>query len=206
VIRRLVSFVVLAAALASVTPAAAALLISVDKTNQRMVVSRDDEPLYVWPVSTGVRGHDTPSGVYQPFRMEKDHYSREWDDAPMPNSIFFTTEGHAIHGSSHVKRLGNPASHGCVRLAPQNAATLWKLVREAKMANVRVVLTGEIPGGPGEKVPSRGVDPYGDEAYYGRPFRRAGATGSNADRYFLSGDSRGWSGGPRGGFTGIFGR
>jgi lipoprotein-anchoring transpeptidase ErfK/SrfK len=144
-------------------PADASLLITVDKTKQRMIVARDDQPIYDWPVSSGQRGYDTPSGVYQPFRMEKDHFSREWDDAPMPYSIFFTQEGHAIHGSSHVKNLGKPASHGCVRISPQNAAILWKLVREEKMANVRVVLTGEIPGGPGEKAPPRGTDPYGDD-------------------------------------------
>ena len=72
-------------------------------------------PIYDWPVSTGQRGYDTPAGVFKPFRMEKDHFSREWDEAPMPYSIFFTMDGHAIHGSFDIKRLGRPASHGCVR-------------------------------------------------------------------------------------------
>jgi hypothetical protein len=150
----------------SAPPASAMLLITIDKANQRMIVAKDEVPLYDWPVSTGQRGYDTPNGVYQPFRMEKDHYSREWDDAPMPHSIFFTMEGHAIHGSYHVKRLGSPASHGCVRISPQNAGILWKLVRAEKMANTRVVLTGTIPGGPGEPAPKqRGVDPYSDDGY-----------------------------------------
>ena len=87
-----------------------------------MTVKVDGETEYVWPVSTGARGYETPSGKYRPFRMEKDHFSKEWDDAPMPNSIFFTGQGHAIHGSFHVKSLGRRASHGCVRLAPDNAA------------------------------------------------------------------------------------
>jgi len=144
-------------------PSEAALLITIDKAQQRMIVSRNDVPLYDWPVSTGQRGYDTPAGVYQPFRMEKDHFSREWDEAPMPHSIFFTMDGHAIHGSFDVKKLGRPASHGCVRISPQHAALLWSLVREEKMANTRVVLTGTIPGGPGEPVAKRGVDPYGDD-------------------------------------------
>jgi hypothetical protein len=76
--------------------------------------------------------------------MEKDHFSREWDDAPMPYSIFFTMQGHAIHGTNH-KSLGRPASHGCVRLSVQHAAILWSLVKREKMANTRVVLSGEIP-------------------------------------------------------------
>ena len=145
--------------------ASAALLITIDKAAQRMIVSRDDKPLYDWPVSTGQRGYDTPAGVYKPFRMEKDHFSREWDEAPMPHSIFFTMDGHAIHGSFDVKKLGRPASHGCVRLSPQNAAILWKLVTEEKMANTRVVLTGIIPGGPGQAVAKRSIDPYGDDGY-----------------------------------------
>ncbi len=65
-------------------PSDAALLITIDKAKQRMIVSRNDVPLYDWPVSTGQRGYDTPAGVFQPFRMEKDHFSREWDEAPMP--------------------------------------------------------------------------------------------------------------------------
>jgi hypothetical protein len=141
-------------------PAFAELLITIDKAQQRMIVVKDDVPLYDWPVSTGQRNFDTPSGVFKPFRMEADHFSREWDDAPMPHSIFFTQIGHAIHGSFDVKRLGRPASHGCVRLHPKNAEILFKLVREEKMANTRVVLTGTIPGGPGVVKNNLGSDPY----------------------------------------------
>ena len=61
----------------SILPAAANILIEIDKSAQRMTVSQDGEQLYVWPVSTGQRGYDTPSGAYTPFRMEKDHFSRE---------------------------------------------------------------------------------------------------------------------------------
>ncbi len=125
-------------------PAAASLLIQVDKSTQQMTVSEDGRFLYRWPVSTGVARYDTPSGDYKPFRMDKDHFSREWDDAPMPYSIFFTMKGHAIHGTNHTS-IGRPASHGCVRLSVKHAAMLWKLVKQEKMANTRVVLTGRIP-------------------------------------------------------------
>ena len=67
----------------------AELLIEVDKSAQRMTVTLNGAQLYYWPVSTGGRGYDTPSGTFKPFRMEIDHYSEEWDDAPMPYSIFF---------------------------------------------------------------------------------------------------------------------
>ena len=138
----------LAAIIAVFTLAQAAhanVMIIIDKSAQTMTVTVTGEDRYTWPVSTGRDGYDTPSGDFQPFRMEKDHYSREWDDAPMPNSIFFTKEGHAIHGSYEVRNLGRPASHGCVRLAPQNAATLYALVKDEGVFNTRVRLNGEIP-------------------------------------------------------------
>ena len=90
----------------------AALVIEVDKSAQTLTVSRAGETLHTWPVSTGKGGYTTPSGNFTAVRMEVDHYSKEWDDAPMPHSIFFTKRGHAIHGSFEVKRLGSPVSHG----------------------------------------------------------------------------------------------
>ncbi len=77
--------------------------------------------------------------------MEKEHFSKEWDDAPMPHSIFFTQKGHAIHGSYDVKHLGTPVSHGCVRLLPANAAKLYALVEKEGVTNTTVVLTGVTP-------------------------------------------------------------
>jgi hypothetical protein len=124
----------------------AELLIKIDKSAQRMTVTVDGKQLYDWPVSTGGRGYDTPSGTFRPFRMEIDHRSDEWDDAPMPYSIFFTKIGHAIHGTNEQRHLGHAVSHGCVRLSVKNAATLWELVKRQKMANTTVVLNGIIPG------------------------------------------------------------
>jgi len=122
--------------------AAESVQISINKLDQKMTVAIDGVQKYVWLVSTGARGYSTPSGSYTPFRMEPDHHSDEWDDAPMPHSIFFTSAGHAIHGSPHTKSLGRPVSHGCVRLAPANAATLYALVQKAGMRNTRVIVAG----------------------------------------------------------------
>jgi L,D-transpeptidase catalytic domain len=132
------------AGLALPAPTRANLLITVDKAAQQMTVTVDGDPRYIWPVATGIARYDTPGGQYQPFRMERHHFSREWDDAPMPYSIFFTKQGHAIHGTNH-KINGAPASHGCVRLSVAHAAQLWALVKQYKMANTRVELVGEIP-------------------------------------------------------------
>jgi hypothetical protein len=129
-------------AAAFISAAQAEVLIKIDKSSQTLTVSRDGEPLYTWPVSTGRTGHATPSGTFTAFRMEADHYSKEWDDAPMPNSIFFTNLGHAIHGTYDIKKLGTPASHGCVRLSPGHAATLFAMVKQNGVTNAKVMLTG----------------------------------------------------------------
>jgi L,D-transpeptidase catalytic domain len=127
-----------------VAPAAAKVLVTIDKSTQRMVVQVDGSVRWVWPVSTGRLGHDTPSGHYTAFRMEADHFSKEWDDAPMPHSIFFSPTGHAIHGSLDTRRLGTPASHGCVRLQPANAARLYELVEQEELPNTKVVVMGDV--------------------------------------------------------------
>jgi hypothetical protein len=110
-----------------------------------MTVDVDGSTRWTWPVSTGRRGYATPSGRFTAFRMEKDHFSKEWDDAPMPHSIFFTKQGHAIHGSYETKRLGSAASHGCVRLSPANASKLYALVAQQGVTNATVVIAGGEP-------------------------------------------------------------
>lgn len=122
----------------------AELRIDVDKSSQRMSVTVDGQPRYTWPVSTGISSYDTPSGSYKPFRMEATHFSREWDNAPMPHAVFFTKIGHAIHGTNQVRNLGRAASHGCVRLSPGNAATLFSLIKAQGMANTRITVDGAV--------------------------------------------------------------
>jgi hypothetical protein len=146
-------------------PASAKLLIEIDKSAQRMTVSQDGGHLFTWPVSTGISRYDTPGGSYTPFRMERDHFSREWDDAPMPNSIFFTRQGHAIHGTSHTS-IGRPASHGCVRLSVANSRVLFDLVKREGLNNTRVVLFGAIPRGGAPEI-ARHTPNY--QQGYGQP-------------------------------------
>ena len=146
------------------------LLIEIDKSAQRMIVTVNGEQFYDWSVSTGGRGYDTPSGTFKPFRMEIDHYSEEWDNAPMPYSIFFTKTGIAVHGTYEQRNLGHAVSHGCVRLSVKNAATLWKLVQREKMANTTVVLNGAIPdAGPPAVARLRPMPLAADNPRYGAP-------------------------------------
>jgi len=129
----------------------AEVLILVNKTTQRMAVMVDGAERYSWLVSTGMADYATPTGAFTPSRLVKEHYSKEWDDAPMPHSIFFTGSGHAIHGSQAVRRLGTPVSHGCVRLAPENAKILFSLVMTEGLGNTRIEVTGVEPIGMGSR-------------------------------------------------------
>jgi hypothetical protein len=122
--------------------AQAKIAITVDKNNQMMTVAVDGVERYHWPVSTGNPSHETPNGSFRTFRMEADHFSKEFDDAPMPHSIFFTRIGHAIHGTGYEGQLGAPVSHGCVRLSRANASTLYALVERDGVLNTTVTLTG----------------------------------------------------------------
>ena len=112
-----------------------------------MSVAVDGAPRYIWPVSTGRPGYDTPNGTFKLNRMDADHFSQEWDNAPMPHTMFFDLHGHAIHGFFDVKHLGLAVSHGCVRLSPDHAATLFDLVKAEGMANTSVIVAGHTPGG-----------------------------------------------------------
>ena len=142
------SLLAAALALLSAAPACAKMLIAIDQSTQHMTVSVDGEVRYSWPVSTGRAGYSTPNGTFRPNRMEISHFSQVFDNAPMPHSIFFTQAGHAIHGSLEVRHLGSAASHGCVRLSPANATTLYALVKAEGMGNTTVTIAGRIPAGP----------------------------------------------------------
>jgi len=123
-------------------PADASVLINVDKSTQQMTVKVDGAVKWQWKVSTGRTGHDTPAGNFKANSMELMHFSKKYDDAPMPHSIFFTDQGHAIHGTLDARHLGLPASHGCVRLDQANATQLYALVKQEGMANTTVTISG----------------------------------------------------------------
>ncbi|KQT57560.1 MULTISPECIES: L,D-transpeptidase [unclassified Aureimonas] len=119
--------------------AKAVLVADVNISTQTMTVSYSGRVVERWKVSTAGRGYSTPTGAYSPTRMHKMWYSKKYDNSPMPYSIFFRG-GYAIHGTGSIKRLGTPASHGCVRLHPSNAAKLFALVKQAGEENTRIVI------------------------------------------------------------------
>lgn len=128
--------IVMLAMLASM-PAFAETNITISKSHQMMQVD-SDAGTYQWPVSTARRGYVTPTGTFHPYSIQPMHYSKKYDMAPMPHSIFFSG-GYAIHATPHVGNLGRPASHGCVRLHPANAATLYQIVKNDPNTTIRIV-------------------------------------------------------------------
>ena len=119
--------------------AATQLVAKVDISSQTMQVLVDGRPAFEWKVSTAGKGYVTPTGAWKPTRMHEMWYSRKYDNAPMPHSVFFTG-GYAVHATPHVKGLGTPASHGCVRLSPDNAADFYKLVETFGPTNTSIVI------------------------------------------------------------------
>src|SRR5262249_48887894 len=182
----------LAAGISSQQHPAANVLVTVDKSTQQMSVAVDGVPRWQWRVSTGAPGYDTPSGTFRAFRMEADHFSKEFDDAPMPHSIFFTKLGHALHGYLNTRNLGTPVSHGCVRLDPENAAKLYALVQEQGVLNTTVVVTGNASvaiarrRAPGPQPTEASVEP----SYAPPPPSYGNAYRSSDERYYRSSDER----------------
>lgn len=191
------ALVIAGALLASIGCAGAAVVINVDKSNQKMSVEVDGEPRYEFAVSTGRAGYGTPNGTYHPERLERTWFSKEYYDSPMPYSIFFT-RGYAIHGSYEIRHLGGPASHGCIRLHPSNAAKLFALVKQEGMGKTTIVVSGSNPPGRREVEEADASPrapryaPPGAWWGYNRPYAGYGRS------YYYNPYPRRWYGGPFG--------
>ncbi len=118
--------------------------VRIDLSKQQMDVIVVGYHEYTWDVSTARRGYQTPTGDFRVNWMTPMHYSEQYDMSPMPHSIFFT-EGIAIHGTEEIKHLGRPASHGCIRLSPDNARTLYQLVKIYGMGNTKISVKKKQP-------------------------------------------------------------
>ena len=110
--------------------------ISINLSNQTMHVTSSNGGSHSWAISSARAGYVTPRGSYRPTSLQRMHYSRKYNNSPMPHSIFFRG-GYAIHGTGAVSQLGRPASHGCIRLAPGNAARLFQMVK-AEGASIHI--------------------------------------------------------------------
>jgi lipoprotein-anchoring transpeptidase ErfK/SrfK len=126
--------------LMAASTAQAQVSVWIDISRQTMTVSVDGWHYADWRVSTARRGYWTPRGSFRPYLLKRMHYSRKFDNSPMPHSIFFRG-GYAIHGTYYVRSLGRPVSHGCVRLAPADAARLYSLVQQYGKGDTQIVIT-----------------------------------------------------------------
>jgi lipoprotein-anchoring transpeptidase ErfK/SrfK len=115
------------------------IVAKVSLSQQIMEVTVDGRPTYTWKVSTGDRRHITPTGSFKPTRMHEMWYSKKYDNAPMPHSVFFSG-GYAVHATYAISRLGRPASHGCVRLHPDAAADFYQLVEAFGPGNTSILI------------------------------------------------------------------
>ncbi len=129
----------------ALAPAQAGVNVRVDIPGQRLTVTTTDGELHHWAISSGRKGFRSPNGVYRPTRLERSWYSRKYGGA-MPHAVFFRG-GYAIHGTSAIGALGRPASHGCIRLHPANAAKLFALVKKHGAGQTRIALHGAAPDG-----------------------------------------------------------
>lgn len=122
-------------------PASAANLVAqISLSQQQMTVSENGIVRYRWKVSTARKGYVTPQGSWSAKWLSRNHRSRKYDNAPMPYAVFFNG-GYAVHATYDLKRLGRPASHGCVRLHPENAAEFFSLAQGVGLQNTRIVIT-----------------------------------------------------------------
>lgn len=127
------------------SPPPITLVLNTDLRTQRLTVIENGKTKYVWPISSGRRGYATPTGTFHPQWASKMWHSRQYEYAPMPHAVFFH-RGTAFHGTGATGLLGQPASHGCVRLAPGNAAVLFKMVHKHGYASTKVVVHGGSKG------------------------------------------------------------
>ena len=140
--RRIISGIALATLVATFQPSvatAAKVVATVDLSSQTMTVSQGGVVKYRWPVSTARRGKVTPTGSWSAKWLSRNHRSSRYNNAPMPYSIFFSGN-YAVHGTNQVSRLGRPASAGCIRLHPSNAAVLFSMTQRAGLRNTRIVV------------------------------------------------------------------
>lgn len=115
--------------------------VAIDLKAQRMTVSENGTAKYTWPISSGTAEFPTPRGTFRPQWTAKMWYSKKYDNAPMPHAVFING-GVAVHATYHTRALGRPASHGCIRLAPANAAMFYKLVHRHGLKMTRVSVYG----------------------------------------------------------------
>ena len=103
---------------------------------QRAYVYRNGIRIGVTTVSSGKKGHKTPTGIFTILQKNKDHKSNLYNNAPMPYMQRLTWDGIALHAGNLP---GYPASHGCIRMPMEFS----KMLFEASAMGMTVVVTND---------------------------------------------------------------
>ena len=135
--RRQIAAIILGLTFMSGAAFAERVVARISISTQTMLVFHEGRHIYTWPVSTAKPGKITPTGIYAPEFLSRHHRSKRYNNAPMPWAIFYDGN-YAIHGTDQIRRLGKPASNGCVRLHPDHAEILFRMVKSEGMENLRV--------------------------------------------------------------------
>lgn len=114
--------------------ARAELLLDVSIGAKEMAIYQDGQLVDVWRINPAKRGYRSPYGTHRVQFMSKNHRSRRYNNAPMPNAIFFSGN-YAIHAG----RLDDAGSHGCIRVSRANSEILWNMVKR-NPSNVKIVV------------------------------------------------------------------
>lgn len=122
------------------------LIIAISIEQQRLRVYDANGLFAESPVSTGMKGHSTPMGVFSIIQKHKMHRSNIYSGAPMPYMQRITWSGVALHAGVLP---GYPASHGCIRMPNAFAMKMWNWTR----MGARVIIT------PGEVTPANITHP-----------------------------------------------
>lgn len=131
---------VLCFCLSAASASAANLVANISVSSQTMTVKHNGVVKYRWKVSTARKGYVTPRGSWRAKWLSRHHRSRKYNNAPMPYAVFYNG-GYAVHATYDIKRLGRPASHGCVRLHPDNAAKFFSLAQRSGLKNTRIIVS-----------------------------------------------------------------
>lgn len=118
--------------------ARAEVRVDISLAAQKLTLKEGDAEPRVFTISSGKKGFRTPAGCFIVDQTMRMAYSSKYGGSPMPFSVFFKGgTKYATHGTSHLDQLGSPASHGCVRLHPDNARIVFETVRRHDPDNTK---------------------------------------------------------------------
>lgn len=129
----------------SAAPATGTLVVTVDLQARVISAFRDGHEIGTAVVLVGTQSHPTPLGTFPVLSKSREHFSRKYDNAPMPHSLWLTTTGIAIHGSPVMNGY---ASHGCIGVPDEFAAKLFAATKRGD----KVIITRGKMVGVGDKI------------------------------------------------------